>query len=395
MSEPMTPGSGPDPRESRCMPQAIAAWVVIVIVALVIILMNMWGESTDAGRDAQSAVDHVTDRMEGRLLVGMNEVGWRGSAISGLQGFTVGSAEHRFRGVVLAGEIEGPEAARALLMRVEVQMSEAGYEPTSEQARLFDDLSRIYAAPTTPGEVPGGLDAEEQESFIGSLGWFGKLALHPAGPGEDPLRSRMLGQAIVVLVALAVMGMGFLGGLVVGLILLILVIVLACNRRLHHGLGPGSSIDGLLAETFAVWMVVFFLLQSALHWLVAAVPSLASNTLLLTGIVQGSTVLVVFWPVLRGNTWTRTRRAIGWTTGPEGSGSWLRELGLGLCGYVMMLPLLAIGILLVYLLILLTSPVNAGTEFSPGCRVELRSAARWVAWAAPRPYKHGLGCGIL
>jgi membrane protease YdiL (CAAX protease family) len=267
--------------------------------------------------------------------------------------------------VVLAGELEGPDAASALLMQMEVQMSEAGYVPTSQQDRIFHDLSRIYAASPVPGEVPGGLDASEQETLIGSLGWFGELALHPAGSGENELRRRMLSEAVVVLVALAVMGSAFMGGLVIGLILLILVIILACNRRLHHGLGPGSNRDGLLAEAFAVWLVVFFLVQYGLHLLVDLVPSLSSNALLLAGIVQGSTVLIVFWPVLRGNTWGQTRRAIGWTTGPEGSGSLWRELGWGVCGYLMMLPLLAIGILLAYLLMLLTVPVNAGTDFAP------------------------------
>ncbi|MDG2201647.1 MAG: type II CAAX endopeptidase family protein [Phycisphaerales bacterium] len=370
MSEPMSPGMEHEPPVVAGDPRppmgfALVAWAVIIIVALLIILLNIAGESTDGGKDIQAAADHVTDRMEGRLLVGMNAVGWGGSATTGLQKFEVGSPEHRFRGVVLAGELEGADAARALLMRMEVQMSEAGYVPTSQQDRIFHDLSRIYDASPVPGEVPGGLDAGEQETLIDSLGWFGELALHPAGSGESELRRRMQNEAVVVLVALAVMGSAFMGGLVIGLILLILVIVLACSRRLYHGLGPSSNRDGLLAEAFAVWMVVFFLVQYGLHLLVELVPALSGNALLLAGIVQGSTVLIVFWPVLRGNTWAQTRRAIGWTTGPEGSGSLWRELGWGVCGYLMMLPLLAIGVLLVYLLMLVTAPDNPGTDFSP------------------------------
>ncbi|MAB82804.1 MAG: hypothetical protein CMJ24_05130 [Phycisphaerae bacterium] len=344
--------------------RSIIAWLVIVAVSLTIILLHVNSDDSSAGRGQQQTVDSITDRMQGRLLVGMGSIGSGDSARMGLQGFMVGSLEHRLRGVILVGELEGTDAARDLLMRTEVQMSEAGYEPDELQRDLIGSLDRIYSSPPVAGDVPGGLDVPQQEQLESTLGWFGTLALHPKGRGPDPIRSLQMKDSLIVLAIMSVMGSGIVIGLFVGTVLLIVVIVLGCKRRLRHSLGSASIRDGLLAETFALWLVVFLLLQIGLQELVRQVPSLQQNALLLVGVVQGATVLAVFWPVLRGRSWADTRRSIGWTTGPEDDGSWLRELGWGLCGYLMMLPFLAIGVLLVYVLMAITSPVDAGTSFS-------------------------------
>lgn len=344
--------------------RSVIAWLVIIAVSLTIIILHVNSEDSTAGRSQQQSVDSITDRMQGRLLVGMGLLGSGDSARMGLQAFMVGSLEHRLRGVILVGELEGPDAARDLLMRTEVQMNEAGYEPDQLQRDLIGSLDRIYSSPVVAWEVPGGLDEFQQEQLESKLGWFGTLALHPRGLRDDQVRSLQMKESLVIMSVMMIMGLGIVVGLLVGTAFLVVMIVLACKRRVRHSFGAASTRDGLLAEAFALWLVLFFLLQMGLHELIDRVPSLQSNALLIAGIVQGATVLVVFWPVLRGRTWADTRRSVGWTTGPEGDGSWLRELGWGLCGYLMMLPFLAIGVLLVYVLMALTSPVDAGTNFS-------------------------------
>ncbi len=342
------------------------AWLVIVLVSLLIIVLHIAFDSTADGQAARSRVDHVMERMEGQVIIGTKAMGFRQMAESSLQEFSAGSVGRRIRGIVLTGEVQGYDAAQAAILRLEVQMDEAGIEPDAEEAKVIELLARMYSQPPTVGAVPGNLDPVEQDELIAVLGWFDEIALHPAQRGDGPERSSWLTKSLMIMVALSVLVLLGLGGLFTGLVLLILVIVFASQRRLRHALGPGGRSDGLLAETFAIWMLVFFAVQYGLGVLFERVPGLQGSQLLLTGVVQGATALVICWPVLRGDSWSRTRRAIGLTTGPPHAGSFWREIGWGLCGYLMLLPLMVIGILMVLGLTWLVTPAPTGTDFGPG-----------------------------
>lgn len=342
------------------------AWLVIVAVSLTIILLHIAFDSTEDGQTARKQVDDVMERMEGQVVIGSMAMGFRQSAETSLQQFAVGGVGRRLRGVVLIGEVQGYDAAHAALLRLEVQMDEAGIEPDDDESLVLGLLGRIYSQPAVQGAVPGGLDSTEQAELVDALGWFGEIALHPEQRGSGAARSSWLTKSLTIMILLSVLVLLGIGGLLLGLVLLILVIVFACQRRLRHAFGPGARSDGLLAETFAIWMLVFFAVQYGLGVLFEHVPSLQGSQLLLTGIVQGATALVVFWPVLRGDSWARTRRAIGLTTGPSDAGSFWREIGWGCCGYLMLLPLMLIGILLVLGLTWLVTPAPTGTDFGPG-----------------------------
>ena len=340
------------------------AWGVIILVALLIIGLHIASDSTEAGRDYRAKISHITERMEGQVIVGAKTLGLRAAVESSLRSFEVGSVGRRIRGVVLIGEVNGSDAAQAALLRLEVQMDEAGVEPDPEQARMMELLGRVYAAPPSEDSVPGALDPGEQDALVGQLGWFGDIALHPSGRGATSERSRWVSKARVVMIGLGVLMLLLLTGFVVGLVLLVVLIVLACQGRLRHGMGTASRQDGLLAEAFAVWLVLFLLVQYLLGLLYEWIPQLQAIQLLLTGVAQGLTAGVVLWPVLRGDRWSRVRRAIGLTTGPEGRGSWWREIGWGLCGYLMLLPLLLVGVLLVAVTQWAVTASPSGTDFS-------------------------------
>ena len=341
------------------------AWLVIILISLLVIVLHLASESTDAGQAYRSKVSHITERMEAQVIVGAKALGMGTAVESSLQTFQSGSIGRRIRGVVLLGEVDGSDAAHAALLRLEVQMDEAGVAADPEQHRVMELLGRIYGAAANEVGVPGGLQPAEQDLLVERLGWFGELALHPNGRESDSVRTALVAKARVVMLGLFAFILLLLGGFVIGLALLVVLVVLACQKRLRHALGPASKQDGLLAETFAVWMLLFFLVQYLLSLLFRGIPALQEYQLLLTGVIQGLTAGVVFWPVLRGDGWSRVRRAIGLTTGPSGLGSFWREIGWGLCGYLMLLPLLLLGVLLVYLTQWLLTAPSTGTNFTP------------------------------
>ena len=341
------------------------AWLVIILISLLIIVLHLASESTDAGQAYRSKISHITERMDAQVILGARALGMGSAVESSLQTFQSGSIDRRIRGVVLLGEVNGSEAAHAALLRLEVQMDEAGVAPDPEQHRVMESLGRIYGAATGDTEMPEDLRPAEQDLLVERLGWFGELALHSPGRDSDSVRTDPVAKARAVMIVLFVLIILLLGGFVVGLALLVVLVVLACHGRLRHALGPASPQDGLLAETFAIWMLLFLLMQYLLSLLFRGVPALQEYQLLLTGVIQGATALVVCWPVLRGDRWSRARRAIGLTTGPSERGSFWREIGWGLCGYLMLLPLLLVGVLLVYVTQWLVTPPSTGTNFTP------------------------------
>ena len=69
---------------------------------------------------------------------------------------------------------------------------------------------------------------------------------------------------------------------------------------------------------------------------------------------------VLAWPVLRGVPWSQVRADIGWTSGRTRGGPWLEILYAPLC-YAMTLPLLAVGVLLTFLLLLVDAALAGPT----------------------------------
>ena len=152
------------------------AWGVIILVALLIIGLHIASDSTEAGRDYRAKISHITERMEGQVIVGAKTLRLRAAVESSLRSFEVGSVGRRIRGVVLIGEVNGSDApqARCFVSRCR-WIIRAG---PIEQARMMELLGRVYVA-IEEDSFPRWI--REQDALAGQLGWFGDIALIPAG----------------------------------------------------------------------------------------------------------------------------------------------------------------------------------------------------------------------
>ena len=334
----------------------LIAWLIVIALTMAVMVLHLLG--SDATSEVEVAEQNVMDRLEGETALGMYQIQGRSAAAPTVAKFESGSMAQRLRGVVLKGAMWDASEARGQLLQIEAQMEEAGYEPTESELTTMHLLQQLYTDPTSDEYV--ALNDTQRAEFIDQLGWFGQVAL--AYQSDDPAkRTEVLRPAMRIAVILMVVAFAGIGAFLIGLILLILMIVFLCMRKVHHRFGPARPTDGLLAEAFALWLLCFFGLHVLLDLVLSTSPSLEPHALGLTGVLHCVTTIVVFWPVFRGVRWSAVRQSIGWTRGT----GFFAECGLGVAGWLMTLPLLGIGVLIMFLLMAMTSGQGDGTGFEP------------------------------
>jgi membrane protease YdiL (CAAX protease family) len=318
------------------MGQPLLAW--LVILGLVGFIIYRHATSRPESRQADQVV-----MVEGqaRYMVGAATVlhGQEKILYDKASEFNRGSYAQRLRYVILGGDLVGPAEARDRLQRLAAGEDNAP-APTPKQQRLTELLLRLYTA-YEAGHGPEVLSAEEQAEVRESLGWFGALALTPAGHSTKQERARVVGPAQRTAVGLIgyTVGMILLAG--VGLLLGVAVFVLWLLGRLRAGFRPGSPYGGIYAETFALYLVLFVAAGFAFRWLQVR----QDLAILFNGLAALVGLVALAWPVLRGVSWQQVRIDIGWRARRPG-----REILLGLGCYVTALPVMFGGVLVFVLL---------------------------------------------
>jgi membrane protease YdiL (CAAX protease family) len=357
--------SAPRPRPG----QPLLAWLVILAAVAFI----LWRHASESASPTAYADAIAQAEITGRYLVGLHLVFPPGSSVQfydqANKTMNRGPYGERLRFVILAGELAGPEEARKQLDQLEGLRAEGKVEPTAEQARLAGYLARLYAArQQDPTKEAGVLTAAERDELRQRLGWYGELALAPAGDPDQGARAQATGPAIrtawAVIGCMSVLGVIGLGGLV-GLVALIVLWSLGWVRT---GVGPGSH-GGIYAEAFAVYMVLFLAFSYGFSML-----PVTQGRLMLSGLAALLSLLALVWPVLRGVAWRQVRQDIGWTAGRQP----LLEPLLGGACYAWSLPLLGIGVLLMFFLMQMQKQFGWGPdEFGPG-GTPTHPVVRWV-----------------
>jgi membrane protease YdiL (CAAX protease family) len=343
----------------------VLAWIAIVLLVVLMVGMQM-APAPSAAPETGDQAALVLVQLQGRLLVGAAALEGKEQSkelFAQAESLNHGPLDQRLRFLVLAGELAGPQEAQKQLRELNEKLAANHVHPTPEETELLDILGRLYddyaqgrmEAPTVHQ------DAHAEELLKEELGWFGELALAPAG-GPSPVARKVVlrpaERAAIVFIAgiVALAGLALLG--LAGLIML-LVAGLSGQAR---GIGAGSSSHGAIyAETFALWLFLFIGLRLGASFL--DVPE--SSHLLVSGVVALLSLVALAWPVLRGIAWQQVRREIGLTGGRLG----ILEPAVGVWGYAMALPLAAIGVLMtVFLLFLLggvRGSVSPGDDFGP------------------------------
>lgn len=364
----------------RRMPRGhpIIAWFFIILGCAAAIGLRFIDKEPQKPGD-EDPLGVLVMELQGKYMIGITQ--WQGDnpMIYGQAktALNLGSIEQRQRFVILAGELVDDAEAAEQLAQLDALMEEARNNPdaagqslelSEKQTEIHQLLRMLYpqqpiavddsasdtdgdqttTAPETSneptaetrGERVDALTPAQHDLLINEFGYFGKLALGPPdGGGDQALRKQALSSAtFVVITIFSMLGLGGLVGFV-GLVGLILLLVFALTGKIHGGMPLGHAHHGVYAETFAVWMILFFAIQKPASTLGSLVPGLPMLPIL---VAFFGSLLALLWPVLRGVPWRMVREDIGWTGGRKPA---LEPL-MGVAGYFMALPLLGIGVLM-------------------------------------------------
>jgi len=198
------------------------------------------------------------------------------------------------------------------------------------------------------------------------LQWFGRLALAPTPPMEISALTAAAGAALAAAVAndrdevlavaekaftvfaLSIFALLVLG--LAGLLGLIIFLAMAASGKVESRLECSAGRGGIYAETFALWLILFF----GLGFLGTRLGEGHTNFYVASAGMVLSLVALA-WPVLRGIPWRQVRRDIGLTWGENPA----FEPLAGVASYIMALPLLAIGLILMLVLMYVQRGVPA------------------------------------
>ncbi len=363
----------------------LLAWLVVAAVVGFILWHSGTTEST-----AREKYDLVTARLQGRLLVGLMQMQTRVSSGNGNGAALYEDARttmnrgiyaQRLRFVVLAGELKGPEEARAQLNQINERYRAVVGDPPAEDAETAQILDRLFAVRKKDPAALAGLPAEDQRELRQRLGWFGDLALAPDDEGDAAARTAVLEPAYRTAWALLAYILTLLGLSGLGLIFLVTLFVLWMMGLLRGGLTFGSAHGGIYAETFAIYMVLFLALSFGARYVLNGL-SLRQGVWALSGLAALGSLAALAWPVLRGVPWRQVRRDIGWETGRR---PWLEPF-LGLGCYAMALPMLFVAVMIMLGLTKLRDQLGFGPEEfgpsgAPGHPIVFSMArAGWWVW---------------
>jgi membrane protease YdiL (CAAX protease family) len=328
---------------------AVCAWMVNERIA----------DQSPSGPNPDDSLGVLLMGIQAKYIVGAAHVMAEQRSVVYTQARTslnTGSLDQRMRFVVLAGELSDDAAAAEALgeldQAIEGERSTQSTQPdhfelTNKQQRVLETLHTLYGDAGQQGAASradriAALTSAQRDEVLKDLGWFGKIALGtPEGTGDSMLHAQAVQSALKVFyVIIAALAAGAFAGLI-GLGIGITLIVLAAQGKLQHRFKYSGSHHGVYAETFALWLAGYTglslagsLLPEYLH-----MPYVA--------IIFFGGLAAVLWPVIRGIPWSIVRQDIGWTLGRNPAA----EVGSGIAGYFVALPLLAIGVALTFVLL--------------------------------------------
>ncbi|MFO0881444.1 MAG: type II CAAX endopeptidase family protein [Gemmataceae bacterium] len=343
----------------------LIAWGVLLLLLGYLV----WPRPETPGHRRDSPSQIVPLQLQGRYLVGVASLRLPGVPAEKLfadAAMLIDQASYpqRLRYAILGGELVGMDQAKEALASLEAERQAGDIEASAEDVAAVERLQRWYRDDDLPDS--------DRAALRKHLGWFGSLALAPEG--SDPAeRQQVLGPARRTLIGYAVFLTGGVLALGTGSFLILLGGSMAFLGRLHPGLVVPSGHGGIYAETFTAYMVLYFGLTFGIRYLPVEKPALWVN-----GLAMMLALLALAWPVLRGIPWTTVRQDLGLHSG-QGLG---RELLAGIATYLAAIPLLVVGVAIMFLLMYLSGRSRLGlTSGAPTHPIiGLALQAGWWMW---------------
>jgi membrane protease YdiL (CAAX protease family) len=326
----------------------LIAWLVIAagVAAIFGIQLVRQQDSRAANGSGSNSQTRMATEMQARMLVGMASLeGKSGKGSPELtkqaQLLDVGDGGNRLRAIIVMGELAGPREALAQLDRLEDYHAQGRVSLNAAQAELLQVLRQLYRD-YSGGDLSASLTADQRNRLRERLGWFGELALAPPGGPETAARAAALAPAQRAALTGGALVLFIFVAFAAGAVGLLLFLVFFLSGRLRTWLTTGSPAGGIYAETFAIWLFLFYGLNQA-----ASLVGPASYRAALLGLASLLSLTALAWPVLRGYSWRQVRREVGLSAGRRPA---LEPL-LGLATYALALPLALAGALVMILLI--------------------------------------------
>lgn len=264
--------------------------------------------------------------------------------------------------LVVGGEMIGPEwvATEAAAREPDGGADEPPSGPAAERLRAARAaVLEIYAARAAgelePADPADGLLGEvERTAVLGELGFFGRVAL---GGAERDQAMDEAAAAAGALIAASVVIFVLVG---LGVLALIAAIALIAAGKIRSGYAADARSAAAADPAAAGWGPAWVEAAALFVWSLAAVrvlgdaaawavvaAGLGGAGLAVVGVLgfvlQWATGLAVLWPVWRGGVgWGAWRWAVGWHARGGGAAGFLKEMVLGLCGYLAGLPIVAV-----------------------------------------------------
>lgn len=230
-----------------------------------------------------------------------------------------------------------------------------------DESPLHDDLDTLRAI-ADPQSQPTRtqLDALEDRH-----GWFAQLANALDPQLRDGVLDATMTDIFPYLAIMAVVGGIILLAILVGLIALVILVVFALSGKIRLAMPTPRPIDEFKngnpwIQTVILFVAGFITLKITITLLVSAGLISAGAASWLTVTAPWLLVATLFFPLLRGMSWTRFKGEIGWHTG-KGLAS---EIGFGALAYAATLPVLIV-VVLIYFVVSFIIAQLAGKDFAP------------------------------
>ncbi|MDP7005835.1 MAG: type II CAAX endopeptidase family protein [Phycisphaerales bacterium] len=324
------------------------SWLLIILLVFGIAAIQTMPEKVENG-DSEDPVGLLMTQIQGEYLLGVASLlGAKNEIASQAIILDAGSVSQRQRYMAFMIALGEPELAKQSALKMRVEIADYDIEMTEQQTKIQEELDLL---------ADGVIASDTDYSLEESLGWFGKLVV--ANETEkDMMESEAGTKVLTVVVVVSLVTVAAIAGFI-GVIILL---VRALGGYLRSGLVDSEKHHGIYAEVFVVWLILFTILMivaGVLGNLIAGNNTFVSMLFLLGAFLSSLSALA--WARVRGVGWSQIRKDIGWV---KGKGV-LTECAWGVAGYAMMLPILAVGILLVLLFILIQSVLLGDSASNP------------------------------
>lgn len=238
---------------------------------------------------------------------------------------------------------------------------------------LVELASRESSSAADVADAVAALPDETRDGLKQRHGWFADVLFTIDQP-TAPVRITAEQHTTLFLLLVMVLGSGVALAMVAGLVLLIFALVKLFNGRIGSTFAPPQRIAvttdadartlwgrGLFLETVAVFLAGFLGLKLAQEVIIVIVgerPWLLWVTLL----GQWLLLLCIFWPIVRGMSWSEWKTLMGWRA-PRGVA---REIGAGFCAYLAGLPIYFAMAIVAVVFMFIIEAIRKLAGFPPG-----------------------------